>query len=153
MNLHHLKDLNEEEFALLKKIPALVTILIGSADNNLNEKEIHVGHLSTEFRKDHGDVLVHDYYNWVAPDYDYIFEQEWAKYKNIDFTQRIHEISEELSKVNQIFSKINKNYAHSLLESWRGLARAVARASGGLLGRLSVSHEEKNLMGLDMISL
>ncbi|MCO5230492.1 MAG: hypothetical protein M9958_04970 [Chitinophagales bacterium] len=153
MNLYHLKDLEEGELNLLKRVPALVTILIGSADENLNEKEIHIGQLSTAYRKNHGDEFVQDYFNWVSPDYDSIFNQEWSKYQNIASQQRIEDITEELTKVNNILHHINKQYALALLESWRGLARAVAQASGGLLGRITVTHDERNLMGLSMITL
>ena len=152
MELIYLSNLGQEEKELLKKIPALITILIGSADDNLDEKEIHMGKMSTDFRKDHGEPLVNNYFEWVSSEYDSIFKKEWSKYQAIELDQRLHLISEEIALTNDALSKLDKKFAHHLVISWRGLARAVASSSGGLLGRLSVSYEERDFIGLDMIS-
>lgn len=153
MNFVYLKNLEESDLALLKRVPALVTILIGAADNDLDAKEKSMGKTSTEFRKNHGDALVQDYFNWVAKDFDSIFEKEWEQYKNLSVQDRQSQISAELSKTTEVLHRVDKKYAHSLVNSWRGLARAVANTSGGFLGNLSVSHEEVNLMGLEMIDI
>lgn len=149
----YLKDLNSEELNTLKKIPALVTILVGSSDGNLDEKEIHMGKVSTEFRKHNGETQVQDYFEWVSEDFDSVFEQEWNRYKDFSSDERTQLVSDEISKVNDILDKIDKKYAHALAVSWRGLSRAVANASGGILGRMTVSSEELETMGLDMIEL
>lgn len=151
MNLLYLKDLSEDDKLALKKIPALVTILVGGADDNLDEKEIKMGKISSEFRKEHGEVLVHDYFEWVSKDYVSIFETEWNHYKSLAVEERTEKISGVLTSVNDILQKIDKKYAHALVTSWRGLARAVANTSGGILGKLTMSNEEKFLIGLDML--
>lgn len=151
MELIYLSNLGQEEKELLKKIPALITILIGSADDNLDEKEIHMGKLSTEFRKDHGEPLVQNYFEWVSSEYDSIFKREWSQLKLITLDARLQLISKELALTNDILHKLDKKFAHELVSSWRGLARAVANSSGGVLGRLTVSYEERDYIGLDMI--
>ncbi len=153
MKLTYLRELDDADLEVLKKIPALVTILTGTADDDLNEKETHMGKVSTEFRKNHGEELVQDYFEWVSEDYDNIFDKAWEQYKNVRSYARTQQISDELAKVNDILPKIDKKYAHSLVVSWRGLSRAVAHASGGILGRIAVSNEEKDVMGLNMIDL
>lgn len=149
----YLKELNSEELNVIKSIPALITILVGSSDGNLDEKEIHMGKVSTEYRKHNGEPLVQDYFEWVSEDFSSIFEQEWNRYKELSSETRTQQVSDEISKVNNILHKIDKKYAHALVVSWRGLSRAVANASGGILGRLTVSAEELETMGLDMIEL
>lgn len=153
MKLTYLNELAHTDLEVLKKIPALVTILVGTADDNLDAKETHMGKVSTEFRKNHGEELVQDYFEWVSEDYDAVFDNAWAQYKDVHSTTRTQQISSEIAKVNGILSEIDKKYAHSLVVSWRGLSRAVAHASGGLLGRIAVSNEEKDIMGLNMIEL
>lgn len=153
MELIYLNNLGNEEKELLKRIPALITILIGSADDDLDEKEIHMGKMSTEFRKDHGEPLVNNYFEWVSNEYDSIFNEEWNKFKLIELDQRLHLISDEIAQTNDILAKLDKKFAHELVLSWRGLARAVANSSGGVLGRLTISYEERDFVGLDMISI
>ncbi|HUH75360.1 MAG TPA: hypothetical protein VLZ75_13275 [Chitinophagales bacterium] len=152
MELIYLKNLEKEQKELLKRIPALITILIGSADDNLDEKEIHMGKMSTEFRKDHGEPLVNNYFEWVSAEYDSIFDNEWNKYKVVELEERLHLISNEIAKTNDILQELDKKFAYHLVLSWRGLARAVANSSGGVLGRLTVSYEESELIGLNMIT-
>lgn len=151
MELIYLNNLERQEKELLQRIPALITILIGSADDDLDEKEIHMGKMSTEFRTDHGEPLVNNYFEWVSKDYDTIFNNEWSKYKSIQLDERLHTISEEIAQTNDILEKLDRKFAHQLVVSWRGLARAVANSSGGVLGRLTVSYEERDFIGLDMI--
>lgn len=151
MELIYLSNLEKEEKELLKRIPALITILIGSADDNLDEKEIHMGKMSTEFRKDHGEPLVNNYFEWVSNEYDTIFNNEWNNLKEIELEQRLQLISDEIAQTNEILAKLDKKFTHELVVSWRGLARAVATSSGGVLGRLSVSYEERDYIALDMI--
>lgn len=153
MNFVYLNHLEESDLTLLKRVPALVTILIGAADNDLDAKEKTMGKTSTEFRKKNGDELVQDYFNWVAKDFDTIFEKEWEQYQHLSVEERQHQISAELSKTTEVLQKIDKKYAHSLVTSWRGLARAVANTSGGILGKLAVSNEELHLIGLEMIDI
>ena len=89
----------------------------------------------------------------MTKDYDEIFKKEWNVYQSQSVDERTQKVSAAIAEVNAILPKIEKQYAHSLAVSWRGLAAAVARASGGLLGRRSVSHEEQNVMGLNMIEM
>ncbi len=151
MKLNYLSKLEKNEQELLRKIPALVTILVGSADGNLDGQEERIGRLSTEFRKQNGEKLVQDYFAWVTEDYDEVFDSEWVRFKNLNTKERTQKVSDEIALVNHILPKIEKKYAHALTVSWRGLATAVARASGGILGTMSVSSEEQDVMGLNMI--
>ena len=111
-----------------------------------------MGKMSTEFRKDHGEPLVNNYFEWVSAEYDSIFDNEWNKYKVVELEERLHLISNEIAKTNDILQELDKKFAYHLVLSWRGLARAVANSSGGVLGRLTVSYEESELIGLNMIT-
>lgn len=153
MELNFLSKLEQSEQDVLKRIPALVTILVGTADGHLDEQEAHIGKLSTEFRKQNGEALVQDYFAWVSDEYDALFDTEWAAFKKVAEDERKTYVTQEIERVNDILPKIEKKYAHALVTSWRGLGAAVARASGGLLGHMAVSHEEHDVMGLNMIKL
>jgi|GEM_PF-5753821 len=153
MNIVQLKELNQEELNLLEKMPVLITLLIGYADENLNEKEKEMGKISAEFRKTGGDTLVQDYFAWVSPAYDAHLEAAIRQYGALSAEERLDAISAEIERANKILNKIDTKYASALLESWRGLARAVAQSSGGILGRMAVTYEERDLMALDMLYL
>ena len=148
-----LSNLNHEEYKILKSIPALVTILVGFADDNFNEHEIHMGELSTAFRKRAGNTIVKDYFEWVYNDYSHIFKQVYAEAKQMNQEDRLNQISEQIAQVNHILPKIDRNYALALVDSWRGLAKAIAHASGGMFGRFAVSFGESEVMDLNMINL
>ena len=151
MEITYLKNLGTEELQLLKRIPALVTILVGAVDDNLEEREIHTGSISTKFRSIQGETLTRSYFEWVSKDFDQLFKEEWDRYHGVTVDKRTALISDELAKANDILEKLDSTYANALVTSWRKTARAVARSTGGLLGRIPETPEEKEVMVLDML--
>ena len=75
-----------------------------------------------------------------------------AKYGNLQVKERTRVLVEELTKLNDILPKLNDIYARAYLKSLRSLAHAIAEVSGGLLGFLDISYEEKHLTALEMIT-
>ena len=55
MELNYLSKLEQKELETLKKIPALITILVGTVDGELDDQETHIGKLSIEFRRKNGE--------------------------------------------------------------------------------------------------
>ncbi|MCO5248586.1 MAG: hypothetical protein M9887_06540 [Chitinophagales bacterium] len=151
MKIEYFKDLNLDELNLLKRIPALTTILVGAVDDHLEDREVYTGKMSTKYRSLEGETLTREYFEWVSADFSALFSQEWEKYRDVSVEKRTALVSEEISKANDILRKIDCVYANALVESWRKTARAVARSTGGLLGRIPETPDEKKVMVLDML--
>lgn len=155
MSIAAIQSLSSEESALLKTVPAYITILIGGADAQLDSHEAGTGMKAVEYRIAHGDDLLKDYYQWVSGTFSDQLFSLLEQHKHQDSAEFIQDISEKLASTGAILGKLDKKYAHHLLESWRGLARAVAQASGGIHGKGHhvVDFEEHDWMGLNMISI
>lgn len=153
MSVAAFQSLSEEEISLLKKTPALITVLLGDADHQLDSHEAETGLKAVSFRTDHGDEVVRDYYEWLAPDFAKLFFDTLRYCKELDDNARKDYLESSLASTSSILGKLDKKYAHHLLESWRGVARAVAQASGGVHGQHAVTFDERDLMGLNMITL
>lgn len=153
MSIVAFESLSEEEVSLLKRVPALITVLLGDADHQMDTHEAGTGLKAVSFRTDHGDELVRDYYEWMAPEFAKIFFDTLRSCKELDDHARREYLENSLASTSSVLGKIDKKYAHHLLESWRGVARAVAQASGGVHGQHAVNLDERDLMGLNMITL
>lgn len=153
MHIPELEGLNEEELSLLLKVPAYITLLIGSADNAVDRNETDTAAQAVAFRTSHGDESLFTYYTSVNKAFGQSLSDLNQQYGILEPSARRKSISEQLKTISPVLSKLDKKYAHALLESWRGLARAVAQASGSVMATHAVSHEEMHLMGLNMIEL
>lgn len=153
MKIAQFNQLTEEETQQLLIAPAYISYLIGGADNDFDEKEQEQAKYVVHLRNNVGDPLLFDYYTLVAQNFEVQLNELIAKYENLQAETRTDLFVEELSKLNEILQKIDNLYARTLLKSWRGLAKEVAEASGGLLGVLNISYEEEHLMDLQMIKI
>lgn len=152
MAIAQFNHLSEEEKNLLFSTPAMVTYLIGGADDDFDTKEeVQSSHL-VRIRTSNGDPLLFDFYKHVEVNYFEQLDATVKKYENIPVAERTELIVKELSRLNDILPTIDDLYARSLLKSLRSLAKAVAEASGGVFGFLEISYEEEHLMGLNMIT-
>lgn len=155
MSIATIQSLPANESALLQAVPAYITILIGGADAQLDSHEASTGLKAIEYRITHGDDLLKDYYQWVSGAFSDQLFTLIEQYKHQDSAALVQNISEQLASTGAVLGKLDKKYAHHLLESWRGLARAIAQASGGIHGKGHhvVDFQEHDLMGLNMISI
>jgi hypothetical protein len=69
----------------------------------------------------------------------------------VEVTQRNTLIVEELSQLNSVFNKIDRELAKQYYLSICDLAMKVARSSGGLLGMNSVGTAEARYVKLPMV--
>ncbi|HLF34406.1 MAG TPA: hypothetical protein VI583_09220, partial [Cyclobacteriaceae bacterium] len=60
-------------------------------------------------------------------------------------------IVEELRRLNIILPKLDRQFAIQYYESMQEIASAVAKASGGILGYMSVGFEEARYVDLNFI--
>ncbi|MBK9636196.1 MAG: hypothetical protein IPO64_17420 [Bacteroidetes bacterium] len=150
MSIASLSQLSTEEVNLVLNTPALVSLLIGGADNNFDNEEKERAKKIVAFRKTTGDPLLFEYFNLVEETFENEIQILSERYSG-DALERNSKITEELVKLNEVLPKMDHNYANALLQNWRTLAKGVAEASGGFLGMFEESSEEAHLVGLKMI--
>jgi len=148
-----LTSLPDTDQALLAKVPAYITLLIGTADDALDSKESAVAKQAVAFRIEHGEEITKAYYESALKEFDAALKAIAQEYAALDPDARTSAISEVLASVSPILGQLDLKLSHALLEGWRGIARAVAQASGSIVGSQAVSHEEMHLMGLNMIEI
>ena len=99
-------------------------------------------------KKARKDLL--DYYNQVNVDYEDKIKMTIANLPS-GHKEREKLLIEELTKVNDVFPKIDKAFATKLYASLKENAKHIAEASGGVFGYMSVGYEESRLIDLKMI--
>ncbi len=144
------ENLREDEIDVLKKAPLYVAVLIAGADGNIDKSErreaIDILHLKESKARE--QLL--EYYQEVSKDFESKFVSMIESLPK-DVEERNKVITAELRKLNFIFPKIDNHFCVKLYASLKEYAKKIAEASGGVLGYLSVSFEESQLVDLKMI--
>lgn len=140
------KDLSEAEKALVLSAPALVTVLIGAADNEFTQSEKDRGSKAVQFRSTVGDPILKEYFQLANEVFIENVEDIYRTYGN-----NTDNIAEKLAEINPILKKLDTRFAAALVDNLRSLAKAIAQASGGVLGFLEISKEEAHYINLGMI--
>ncbi|MBL7828668.1 MAG: hypothetical protein JNJ57_18685 [Saprospiraceae bacterium] len=144
------KQLTQESLEKLLDAPALVTILIGASDNNLDGEERTWSEKLLRARSFSGRPELQDYYRVVA-------ESFWVKLQHelnslpVDVSKRNEEIKRRLSELNPILSSLDHKIAYLIYKGLIGLAEETAKASGGFLRIGAVSTPEYEWVKLPMI--
>lgn len=144
-----LSKLSSRELELVYKAPLLVCILIAGADGNIDRKEINKAIKIVQKRKKDGDA-VSALLKEVAKDFEdklKVLEQGYP----YEATQRTPLLSEELTGLNVLWTRISYDFAKGYYNILLMLAQEVAASSGGLLGMKSIGSEEAKLVKLPMI--
>lgn len=143
-------NLRQSEIDTLLDAPVYVAILIAGADGDIDEKEIKRACVVARAPRSGEQVQLTEYYNEVGLDFENKIHQKLESLpKSVE--KRTGAIVNELRKLNFILPQISNHYSIHLVASLKDMAMTVAKASGGILGLLSVSKEEAELVELDMI--
>lgn len=143
-------SLTETEAQQLKHAPVQITLLIAGADDEIDKKETNWASKLVHYRTFTSEPMLHDYYEWVNQDFEKALDGLLAQHSD-DPKAMVEQLHGELGKLGAVLEKLEGDYAHALLRSWRSLAKKVAEASGGLFGFASISQAEGELIGLPMI--
>lgn len=144
------EKLAKDDLQLLLDAPALITILIGSADGDLDEDEIMGGSNAAHIKEKSEERILRSYYHQVSETFDERIKFFIASLP-ADYKVRNQEISIKLAGLNNIYESLDKNFVEELNKSLRSFAHQVAQASGGILGFASESYEEQQWVDLSMI--
>jgi len=144
------ENLPKEDLQLLIDAPMLITILIGSADGQLDEEEKEWGDKLTHVRETTEERILRDYYEKASENFEERMNETIASLSK-DIEERNQEVSKKLSRLNEIYTHIDMDFVAELNKSLRTFAHSIAQASGGILGFGSESYDEKQWVDLSMI--
>lgn len=147
-----LKNLSESEIDLLKKIPAMVTILIAGADEQISKGELKEAINLTKIKQSKARKELLGYYQEIAPDFEKSLNQLLNSYPK-EAEVRSKQVIEDIERLNDILKKVDKNWAHQFVDSMKDIAKRVAESAGGVFGYLSIGYEESKLIDLKMIKV
>lgn len=151
MNVKEFENLREDEIQIMLKAPVYVAILIAGADGKIDKSERKEAIEVARSRQSRAREQLVEYYKAVGETFETDFNHLVDTLPE-DVKDRNTDIEQELRKLNFILPKIDRVFAIKLYASLKDLAKKIAEASGGVLGYLSVSYEEKTLMDLKMIN-
>lgn len=151
LKIKEFSNLTDSEAKQVYQAPALIAILIASADSNIHEEETGWAKKVIGYRQEVGVEALFNYYEIADSYFDEAVQALMTDGKGMQ--ERISVLETELSTLNPILAKIEDAFAIELVKSWRSFAKQVAKSAGGFMGFGSISEQEKRLMALKMIEL
>ena len=146
------KNLNSEEYALLKDAILQITVLIAGADGKISADETAWAEKVTNIRSYSAVEEYQEFYKEIGENFQSRLE-EFIRELPEDVNVRSVKISETLSGLNAILHKLEPKHAAHVYNELRSFAKHVARSSGGFLKFWSVSAEEMKWIDLPMLEV
>ena len=144
-------QLSKEEIDALVEAPALITILVGAADGDLDREERTWSERLLRSRTYNNPKTLNEFYRVVVEGFWVKVHSEMAHLPE-DPEARNTEISTRLERINPILAKLDLQLAADLYKGFLGLAEETAEASGGFLRIGAISAEEARWVKLPMIT-
>lgn len=151
LKIQEFKNLTDAEAKSLYQAPAIIAVLIASADSEIDEQETIWAKKVVGFRQEVGNETLFNYYEIAESFFNETLESLLKEEKGTQ--ARIANLETTLNELNPVLAKLDSEFAKELVKSWRSLAVQVAKATGGIFGFGSVSEQEKFLIDLKMINL
>ena len=146
-DFEHLRD---DEKELLYQAPALVTVLIAGADNNIDKVEVKKALSLAELKTYRSRRVLSEYFKEIFKNFENQILELIMEFPE-EAEERNPLIEEKLRGLNLIMPKLDPKFATQLHASLLEFAKTVAEASGGILGYLSIGAEENRFVRLRMI--
>ncbi len=142
--------LSPQEGELMHKAPMLVCILIAGADGRIDQSEISKAISLATKKYIPGKSRLVEFYDEVGADFEdklkIVIQGFPVKEK-----ERAPRVIAELSLLNDILKKLDKEFSIEFYNSLTEIAIEIAKSSGGVLGIKTVGQEEARYLSLDMI--
>jgi hypothetical protein len=148
--IEEFKHLDESEQDLLFMVPVWVSILIAGADNNVDKKELKSASQLAQTKIEEGSDITKAYFAEVAATFENNMKGYMALLPKLK-EERSKVIISKLEALNDIFPKLDREFAIELYRCLKEFALNVAQASGGVFGLFSISDEEGKFLNLNMI--
>lgn len=144
------QNLTKSEIDSLVEAPALITILIGAADGELDPEERKWTERLLRTRTYNRPKELNEYYRVVLQDFwDKV--QAFMTSLPVNPADRNEAISARLEKLNPVLAKLEVDLASDLYQGFIGLAEETAKASGGFLRMGAISAVESKWVNLPML--
>jgi len=144
------QNLSKEEIDALVEAPALITVLVGTADGELDSEERSWSERLLRSRTYNHPKELTEFYRVVVEGF-WVKVQSEITHLPTDAAARNKELSDRLAKLNPILAKLNIELAADLYKGFIGLAEETAKASGGFLRIGAISAEESKWIKLPML--
>lgn len=144
--------LSQDEQEFMYKAPILVAILIAGADGDIDRNEIREGMTQAKKKQKMASVELMELYKEISEDFEDKLKIVLQGYP-VEAEERSKMIVEELSRLNSLLPKLDKNFSAKYYQSICDLAMKIAQSSGGLLGMKSVGAAEARYVKLPMINV
>ena len=145
------ENLTKEEIDALVEAPALITILVGAADGDLDKEERVWSERLLRSRTYNNPKALNEFYRVVVEGFWMKVHSEMAHLPE-DPETRNAEVSKRLERINPILAKLDIQLAADLYKGFVGLAEETAEASGGFLRIGAISAVEARWMKLPMLT-
>lgn len=139
-----------EQQVLYDAIP-YVTILVAGADGIIDDAELAAGEKVAHARSFH---YKHEEWMEFYKKADEVLHdrlQELIHHLPRDTAKRQATVSQQLSRLNAILPKLDRRQAKHFYDGLCSFAEHVARASGGVIGWMSIGPREAKVTDLPMI--
>lgn len=147
----YFSTINEKDYGKLKDAVALITLLIGGADGDLDKDERAWAEKVTKIRSYKMSEDLIGFYQEVGKDFSSRLDQFIADFPvSVDDREKL--IAERLTALDPILASLDPSVAYHLYKSYLSFAEHVAKASGGIFGFFSVGPHEGELISLPMIA-
>ena len=143
-------SLSSLEVELMHKAPMLVSILVAGADGKIDQSEISKAISMTTRKYLPGASKLAEFYEEVGTDFEdklKIVIQGFPVKEKL----RAPKVIAELTQLNDIIAKLNREFSCEFYNSLKEIATEVAQSSGGILGINKVGEAEAKYLSLDMI--
>ena len=145
-----LEKLSTEERQQMLDAIALITILVGTADGEMDEEEKGWAAKLTDIRAFEEKGVMSAYYEAVGAEFSERL-QAFDKALPTEVSERMSAASEKIAALNPIMRKMDDFDAAAYYKSFLSFAKHVAQASGGIMRFMSIGPEEKEVMTLPML--
>ncbi|WP_116127952.1 hypothetical protein [Lewinella sp. IMCC34183] len=148
--LREFNQLNDEERQLMFDAIPLIVILVGAADNVLDEVELTEAQRLADIRSYNNRGRLNAFYEIIDEGLSERIRQLYNGMQN-GVQQREKYIIGELSKLNTILPKLREPYGYLYYHNFRTFARHIAEAHGGFLRFITIGPKEAKVVDLPMI--
>lgn len=145
------QNLSKEEIDALVEAPALITILVGTADGELDREERTWSERLLRSRTYNNPKELNEFYRVVVEGF-WVKVQSEMTHLPTDAEARNKELSDRLAKLNPILTKLDVELAADIYKGFIGLAEETAKASGGFLRIGAIGAEESKWVKLPMLA-
>jgi hypothetical protein len=124
------KKLTNNEWNELLKAPVLLSIYAASGDHDISKREKAEAIKMAHFKTFTENPFLVPYYKEVDKRFTKYFEEVVEKYAPFDDLKR-EKLKEEISMLDPIVGKLNKEFAKTFTKSLRGYSEHVKKAGRG----------------------